>query len=77
MRRFLIKCSLLPIAAAAMLMSGCASEDEIHHAQATADQALSLAQQNQQSIEQVRTQITTIEQRPAEPPPPANRGERG
>lgn len=41
--------AFLLVAAAGLAMSGCASVDEVKHAQATADQALSTAQQAQQT----------------------------
>ena len=71
---------LAAVAAASLGMTGCASVDDVKHAQATADQALSTAQQAlsaaqaaQASADRANAAITTIEsQRPA--PRPGQRG---
>ena len=71
---------LAAVAAASMGLTGCASVDDVKHAQATADQALSTAQQAlstaqaaQQSADRANSEITTIQnQRPA--PRPGQRG---
>jgi hypothetical protein len=54
---------LLPIAVVAILLSGCATKDEVHHAQDTADQALAAAQAAQKASDQNRTDINTLNQR--------------
>jgi hypothetical protein len=54
---------LLSIAAVAVLASGCASMDDVKHAQATADQALSAAQAAQREADQNRADINTLNQR--------------
>lgn len=41
--------AFLAAATAALMLSGCATEDEVHKAQSTADQALSTAQSAQQT----------------------------
>lgn len=43
------------VAAAAFSVTGCASVDDVKHAQSTADQALSTAQQAQQSAQAAQT----------------------
>lgn len=70
---------LAAVAAASMGMTGCASVDDVKHAQATADQALSTAQQAlsaaqaaQASADKANADITTINQRLATRP-----GQRG
>ena len=70
---------LAAVAAASMGMTGCASVDDVKHAQATADQALSTAQQAlsaaqaaQTSADKANADITTINQRLATRP-----GQRG
>lgn len=81
------KGSILSVAAFALLVSGCASMDDVKHAQATADQALTTAQeakqmaadaQNtahsaQQSVDQLRSQSTTG----SETTTTTHKGERG
>jgi len=54
---------LLPIAVVAILLSGCATKDDVKHAQDTADQALAAAQAAQKSSDQNRTDINTLNQR--------------
>ena len=68
--------SLISLAGAALLLGGCASVDDVkhaqatadqamstaQHAQATADQALSAAQAAQQGVDQERSQMTQWEQ---------------
>ena len=65
------RASLLAMTAAALMLGGCASVEEVHHAQATADealaaahhaqetadQALSVAQQAQHDVADIRTHI--------------------
>lgn len=48
MHSVLKKVTLSSAVVAALCLGGCATEDEVKHAQATADQALSTAQQAQQ-----------------------------
>jgi polyhydroxyalkanoate synthesis regulator phasin len=43
------KIAMLSVGAGALMVSACASVDDVKHAQATADQALSTAQQAQSS----------------------------
>jgi len=73
MRNTLSKASLFSVAAVALLVSGCASTDDIRKAQATADQALSTAQEAkqmaadaqaaahaaQQSVDQLKSEEST------------------
>ena len=54
---------LLPIAVVAIFLSGCATKDDVHHAQDTADQALAAAQAAQKASDQNRTDINTLNQR--------------
>jgi hypothetical protein len=54
---------LLSIAAVAVLASACASTDDVKHAQATADQALSAAQAAQREADQNRADINTLNQK--------------
>jgi hypothetical protein len=54
---------LVSIAAVAVLAAGCASVDDVKHAQATADQALSAAQAAQHEADQNRTDINTLNQK--------------
>jgi polyhydroxyalkanoate synthesis regulator phasin len=49
MHNVLRKMAVLSVAAGGLLVSACASVDDVKHAQATADQALSTAQQAQQT----------------------------
>lgn len=83
MHVFSNRMSLLAMAGAALLVSGCATVDDVNkaqgtadqamsaaqHAQGTADQALSAAQSAQQSIDQVRSDVDALKAR--------HRGERG
>ena len=48
MHRYLNKGSLLAVAAVALLASGCTTTQGVQHAQSTADQALSTAQEAKQ-----------------------------
>lgn len=54
MQKFFGRSSLLAVAAASLLVTGCASTDDVKKAQATADQALSTAQQAQSSAQQAQ-----------------------
>lgn len=54
---------LLAIAAVAVLASGCASMDDVKHAQSTADEALAAAQAAKQEADQNRADINTLNQR--------------
>jgi len=78
MQKTLSRISLLSVAAAAALfVTGCASVDDVKHAQATADQALSMAQAAQQtassaqqtaqaaqqSADQARSDVNALSQR--------------
>ena len=70
---------LAAVAAASLGMTGCASVDDVKHAQATADQALSTAQQAlsaaqaaQASADKANADITIINQKLATRP-----GQRG
>ncbi|MDE2464923.1 MAG: hypothetical protein KGO02_14560 [Alphaproteobacteria bacterium] len=81
------------IMGAALLVSGCATNDDVARAQHTADQAMSTAEQAQQSATSAQQQaqaadqkaqtalsnVKALEQRMnATPPPkPRHRGERG
>jgi hypothetical protein len=49
---FLSKASLLSMAGAALMLSGCASVDDVKRAQSTADQALAAAQHAQSTADQ-------------------------
>lgn len=65
---------LLSMTGAALLLGGCASVDDVkhaqetadqamaaaHHAQDTADSAMSAAQAAQQSVDQLRTQVNSM-----------------
>ena len=76
MTNILSKASLISMAAAAVLMGGCATKDDVEkaqttadqamaaaqHAQGTADQALSTAQGAQQSIDQFKQEEMQEEQ---------------
>jgi hypothetical protein len=80
----LSRSALLSMAGAALLLGGCASTDDVKHAQDTADQALaaahhsqesadsamSAAQAAQQSVDQLRSQMNSA-------PPMRHRGEKG
>ena len=87
MHRILSKGAFLSLAATALVVSGCATKDEVQHAQATADQALSAAQAAQRSSDQNRTDINTLSQQVQTlgqqvqqlqaAPPPRRHGERG
>lgn len=70
---------LVAIAAVAVLASGCASMDDVKHAQATADQALAAAQAAKQEADQNRADINTLNQRVDElqRAPRRSGGERG
>ena len=67
------------IAATAILASGCASVDDVKHAQSTADQALSAAQAAQKESDENRTDINTLNQKVEElqEAPHHRGGERG
>jgi PBP1b-binding outer membrane lipoprotein LpoB len=54
---------MISIAALAIVASGCASVDDVKHAQATADEALAAAQAAQKSSDQNRTDINTLNQK--------------
>ena len=54
---------LVSIAALAILASGCASMDDVKHAQSTADQALAAAQAAQKESDENRTDINTLNQK--------------
>jgi len=83
MHTVLRKLALLSAVAGTLVLGGCATEDEVQHAQATADTALSTAQQAQQSasaamsaaqnaqqgVDQLNTRVNALEQR--------HRGQRG
>jgi PBP1b-binding outer membrane lipoprotein LpoB len=79
MHAVLGKGRLISIAALAILASGCASMDDVKHAQATADQALAAAQAAQRESDQNRTDINTLSQRVDEMQraPRRHGGERG
>jgi hypothetical protein len=49
MYRLLSRSSLFAVSTVALLLGGCATEEEVKKAQATADQAMSAAQQAQQA----------------------------
>lgn len=83
---YLSKSSLIVITATGLLLGGCATKEDVEHAQATADQALgtaqhaqgtadqalSAAQGAQQSVDKLRADMET-----APPPQPRHRGQRG
>lgn len=49
MQKMFSRSAFLATAVAALLLTGCATEDEVHKAQSTADTALSTAQSAQQT----------------------------
>ena len=86
MIRLLNKGPAFSIVAMALLAGGCASTDDVKHAQDTADQALAAAQAAQRSSDQNRTDINTLQQnvqtlqqnvQQLQAAPPKRHGERG
>ncbi len=80
MHRILSKGTVLSLAAVALMgAGGCATTEDVQHAQATADQALSAAQAAQRSSDQNRTDINTLQQEMQEMKTSSSRhhGERG
>jgi len=75
----LSKGRVVAVAAVAILASGCASVDDVKHAQATADQALAAAQAAKAESDQNRTDINTLNQKVDEMSrmPRGHGGERG
>jgi len=53
---------VIPVMAAALLTVGCATKDEVEHAQATANTALSTAQQAGQAAQQAQQAAATAQQ---------------
>jgi len=56
------KLSLLSAVAGTLALGGCATEEEVQHAQATADQALSAAQQAQSTASAAQGAAATAQQ---------------
>ncbi len=75
------KSILMAMAGAAMLLGGCASVEDVHHAQATADEALASAHHAQQTADQALTTAQTAQQGVddlrRQPPEPMHRGPKG
>ena len=63
MRTILSRGPMFAAVAIALLAGGCASQDSVVKAQATADQALSAAQAAQRSSDQNRTDINSLNQK--------------
>ncbi|HEX4861478.1 MAG TPA: hypothetical protein VFV07_09590 [Rhizomicrobium sp.] len=62
MNAILRKLSLVSALAGALMVGGCATEDEVQKAQATADQAMSAAQAAQQTANQAQSAAQSAQQ---------------
>jgi PBP1b-binding outer membrane lipoprotein LpoB len=81
---FARKSIVMSMAGAAMLLGGCASQEDVRHAQATADDALAAAHHAQQTADQALSAAQTaqqgvdqLRQQQQQPPAPVHRGPKG
>ena len=86
MQNSLIKAALVAAMGGTLLLGGCASVDDVKHAQATADQALDAAHHAQATADQAMSGVNSLDGRvqaleqqmqTLKSQPPAHRGERG
>ena len=63
MQKLIRRTALLSLVAAPLLLSGCASTDDVQKAQATADQAMAAAQHAQQTADQAQATAQSADQK--------------
>ena len=62
MKSTIRKAIVMSLAGAALMLGGCASVDDVKHAQATADEALAAAHHAQQTADQAMSAAQTAQQ---------------